>query len=137
MAGEPESRSHSRSRRGTNWTVLAAMLVSACVPRVVHAQDQPVSGDQTASAQSVDSDVVTAQTDAEKRSELRQQSALAGLLVLALLCVVFVTLMICVVLWARRMRRLTNQPLPDQHPGDPLWYLRKPVAKADDGGSDD
>lgn len=63
--------------------------------------------------------------------ELRRQSALAGLLVLGLVCIVFLTLIVGVVLWARRMRRLTGQPLPEQHPGDPLWYLRKRTTDSD------
>ncbi len=137
MAAEPESRSSRRVRYGGVLALLVAVLVAVGMSQNSYGQDEPPTGAASASAQAATSDSVGSPTDVEKQSELRQQSALAGLLVLALLCVVFLTLMICVVLWARRMRRLTNQPLPDQHPGDPLWYLRKPVAKADDGGSDD
>jgi hypothetical protein len=138
MAGEPEGRELWRSGRGSGRTMLVAILVSICLFQKLSGQEQSL-GDATPGA-AESAGAVEAQ-DAEKKSELRRQSALAGLLVLALLCVVFLTLMICVVVWARRMRRLTGQPLPDQHPGDPLWYLRKPlckpVAKADEGGSDD
>ncbi|NQV23814.1 MAG: hypothetical protein HQ518_05540 [Rhodopirellula sp.] len=63
-----------------------------------------------------------ADQDAEK--EQRRKSALAGLLVLSLICIVFLVLIVLVALWARRIRMLTHQPLPEQHPGDPLWYLR-------------
>ena len=61
----------------------------------------------------------------ENEKEQLRKSALAGLLVLSLICVVFLVLIILVALWARRIRMLTRQPLPEQHPGDPLWYLRK------------
>jgi hypothetical protein len=71
-----------------------------------------------------------------------RKSAMAGLLVLSLICIVFLVLIVVVALWARRIRMLTRQPLPEQHPGDPLWYLRKgkgsdssDVAKVADGGS--
>ncbi len=137
MAAEPESRNSRRARCGGISVLLAAVLVTVELSQNAYCQEEPLPGEAAASAQAANPDSGGSQTDDEKRSEIRQQSALAGLLVLALLCVVFLTLMICVVLWARRMRRLTSQPLPDQHPGDALWYLRKPVAKMDDGGIDD
>lgn len=71
-----------------------------------------------------------------------RKSAMAGLLVLSLICIVFIVLIILVALWARRIRMLTRQPLPEQHPGDQLWYLRKgkgldssEVAELTDSGS--
>ncbi len=66
--------------------------------------------------------------------EQKRQTAVAALLILSLVCVVFLFLILFVVMWSKRMRRLVNQPLPDQHPGDPLWYIRKPDPKlaADD-----
>ena len=66
--------------------------------------------------------------------EQKRQTAVAALLILSLVCVVFLFLILFVVMWSKRMRRLVTQPLPDQHPGDPLWYLRKPDPKlaADD-----
>ena len=83
---------------------------------------------------------VTVEREADKQ-QLRK-SAMAGLLVLSLICIVFLVLIILVALWARRIRLLTRQPLPTQHPGDQLWYLRKgkcldssDVAELTDGGS--
>ena len=67
-------------------------------------------------------------TDGQETERLREsarKSAIAGLLVLSLICIVFLVLIILVALWARRIRMLTREPLPEQHPGDPLWYLRK------------
>jgi hypothetical protein len=78
----------------------------------------------------------------ENRKENLRKSALAGLLVISLICIVFLILIILVALWARRIRMLTRQPLPEMHPGDPLWYLRKgkgsdspDIAELTDGGS--
>ncbi len=78
----------------------------------------------------------------ENKKENLRKSALAGLLVISLICIVFLILIILVALWARRIRMLTRQPLPEIHPGDPLWYLRKgkgsdspDVAELTDGGS--
>lgn len=62
----------------------------------------------------------------EEESELRRKSALAGMLILALICLVFLVLIAGVVLWAHRLRRIARQPLPEHHPGDALWYLRRP-----------
>ena len=80
--------------------------------------------------------------DKERLRDSARKSAMAGLLVLSLICIVFLVLIVFVALWARRIRMLTQQPLPEQHPGDPLWYLRKgkgsdssDVAKLADGGS--
>lgn len=77
------------------------------------------SGDTVSPA--AEANVVSPDSVEEKR-----QLAVSALLVLALVCIVFLFLILFVVMWARRMRRLVKQPLPDQHPGDPLWYLRKP-----------
>ena len=78
----------------------------------------------------------------EADKEKLRKSAMAGLFVLSLICIVFLVLIILVALWARRIRMLTRQPLPEQHPGDQLWYLRKgkgldssDVAELPDGGS--
>ena len=80
--------------------------------------------------------------ETERLRESARKSAMAGLLVLSLICIVFLVLIVLVALWARRIRLLTRQPLPEQHPGDPLWYLRKgkgsdssDVAGLTDGGS--
>ena len=65
------------------------------------------------------------EAETERLRESARKSAMAGLLVLSLICIVFLVLIILVALWARRIRMLTREPLPEQHPGDPLWYLRK------------
>jgi len=80
--------------------------------------------------------------DKEAEKAKLRSSAMAGLLVLSLICIVFLVLIVLVALWARRIRLMTQQPLPEQHPGDPLWYLRKgnqsdstDIAKVADSGS--
>lgn len=80
--------------------------------------------------------------DEENEKEKLRKSALAGLLVLSLICIVFLVLIILVALWARRIRMLTRESVPEQRPGDPLWYLRKgkgsdspDIAELTDGGS--
>ena len=80
--------------------------------------------------------------ETERLRESARKSAMAGLLVLSLICIVFLVLIVLVALWARRIRMLTRQPLPEQHPGDPLWYLRKGkgsdssgIANLTEGGS--
>lgn len=99
------------------------ILIGLVSDNVAIAQDEP------AVAESESSTPVDAAPDDETKEQGRQ-AAVAGLLLLSLVCVVFLFLILFVVMWARRMRRLVNQPLPDQHPGDPLWYLRKPDAAA-------
>lgn len=68
--------------------------------------------------------------EAGKRRKRRQQSAVVGMLMLSLLCGVFLFVIFFFVLWARRIRQETLAPLPEQHPGDPLWYLKKPLAES-------
>mgnify|MGYP007114263783 CR=1 FL=1 len=62
--------------------------------------------------------------DAETESKRKRLRAVVGMLVLALVCFVFLVLILVVIVWARRIRKLTHKALPDQHPGDPLWYLK-------------
>lgn len=103
--------------------LLAAVctLVVSTVPctQPALAQDTDVAVEPDAAAPAAPAD------DAEKG----RQAAVSALLILGLVCLVFLFLILFVVMWARRMRRMVNQPLPDQHPGDPLWYLRKPDRK--------
>jgi hypothetical protein len=104
----------------------------------VELDDASAVNDQTDFAPGETPTIVETETEKE---QLRN-SALAGLLVLSLICIVFLILIILVALWARRIRILTRQPLPHQHPDDPLWYLRKgrtpdspEIAELADGGS--
>ena len=99
--------------------------------------EQPANEVESSDAQtnsSLDSDSKSTQVaglaprtidEKERLRESARKSAMAGLLVLSLICIVFLVLIVLVALWARRIRMLTQQPLPDQQPGDPLWYLRK------------
>jgi lipopolysaccharide export LptBFGC system permease protein LptF len=116
---------------------IAILLVSAtcfvAIPDGASAQAPPatVTNPETdANAESVmdtaDADPNIAPVEVIDPDEQKRQTAVAALLILSLVCVVFLFLILFVVMWSKRMRRLVNQPLPDQHPGDPLWYLRKP-----------
>ena len=113
----------TKHRRILTIAVTCLLTLSGWVcDTVVIAQDEPAL---------TESEPASAADPAEKSDdpkEEQRQAAVAGLLVLSLVCLVFLFLILFVVMWARRMRRLVNQPLPDQHPGDPLWYLRKPSA---------
>ena len=62
----------------------------------------------------------------EDREKRKQQSAVAGLLLLSIICGAFLFLILVVVFWARRLRQDVLTPLPEQQPVDPLWYLKKP-----------
>lgn len=73
--------------------------------------------------------------DAEEKERARQ-AAIAGLMVLGLVAVVLVLLMVIAMWWAHRLRRQIQRPLPKQHPGDPLWYLRKGSSDGTDAGHD-
>jgi|GEM_PF-1701287 hypothetical protein len=111
--------------------VLAACFLA--VPDGVSAQTPPetvTNLESDANADTVivaeDAERTTAPVEVIDPDEQKRQMAVAALLILCLVCVVFLFLILSVVMWSKRMRRLVNQPLPDQHPGDPLWYLRKP-----------
>ncbi len=125
-------------------------------PAIVAAQQ---SDDSSSSEEAVEKSIVDVSSHEGESEEARtarrqkfddqeiekaniRKSALAGLLVLSLICIVFLVLIVLVALWARRIRMLTRQPMPEHRPGDPLWYLRKgkgsdspDIAEVTDGGS--
>lgn len=106
--------------------VLAGFLLLRTLP--CSAQDSAVrhSDSQEIVVESAQSSHPSGVETSEERKERLRQSAVAGLLVLSLVCVVFLVLILVVALWARRIRMMTRQPLPEQQPGDPLWYLKNP-----------
>jgi hypothetical protein len=112
---------------------IAILLVSAAcfvaVPDRASAQAPPatVTNPETdTNAETTIDESATTPVEVIDPDEQKRQTAVAALLILSLVCVVFLFLILFVVMWSKRMRRLVKQPLPDQHPGDPLWYLRKP-----------
>ena len=66
--------------------------------------------------------------------EKKRRVTLAGILIVSLVSVVGLLLILVVIWWAQRLRRINDTTLPKQHPGDPLWYLRK--GSADDSSTD-
>lgn len=67
----------------------------------------------------------------QDRQKRKQQSAVAGLLLLSVICGAFLFLILLVVFWARRLRQDVLTPLPEQQPVDPLWYLKNAGSEAD------
>ncbi len=99
-------------------TALTGMLVVASAGRA--------QSDSEATPEAVSS---SGETDARQAVDARERenkrrTAQAGLLTLCLIIAVFVCLIVTVMLWARRTRRMINEPFPDQKASDPLWYLR-------------
>ncbi len=99
------------------------LIVAACISLL--------AGNQLTSAQDVDSrsepsatETRQEQPDDAANAQKQKQSALAGLLIVGLLAFIGIALLLLVIVWGKRLRRLNNAPLPKQHPGDPLWYLR-------------
>lgn len=103
---------------------LVLLYVLASPDGSTFAQESPdeVTGRSSAAAPEARTDDGPA---TEHEHDQRQKSAMVGLLILSLVCLVFLVLIVLVLLWARRMRRMVGRPLPGQHRGDPLWYLRK------------
>lgn len=107
--------------------VLGAVLFTLAPP--LHAQESPPLPEDKVAAPG--DAAVRAQADAiakrvEDREKRKQQSAVAGLLLLSIICGAFLFLILVVVFWARRLRQDVLTPLPEQQPVDPLWYLKKP-----------
>lgn len=114
---------------------VAAFLAVACE---VSSQDAPpLPENKVAVTEDAAGEPAHAAGDQNPRDlqQRKQQSAVAGLLMLGLLCGVFLFLILVVVFWARRIRLETKQPLPEQQPGDPLWYLKKPSTMSDASAS--
>lgn len=119
--------------------VLCAVMFTLAEP--LPAQESPPLPEDKAAA-TVDDDAARAKADAiakrtEDRQKRRQQSAVAGLLLLSVICGAFLFLILVVVFWARRLRQDVLTPLPEQQPVDPLWYLKKsgPDADGSEGGA--
>lgn len=64
-----------------------------------------------------------AMSPAEKL-EKKQQKALAGFLMLGLVCVVFLFFVLAVTVTSSRFRKEVNRPLAKAPQVDPLWYLK-------------
>jgi len=115
--------------------VLVLCVVLFTLPVAVPSQESPPLPEDKVAA-SVGSDVARAQVDviaklAEDRQKRKQQSAVAGLLLLSIICGAFLFLILVVVIWARRLRGGVIVPLPEQQSVDPLWYLKQAGPEAD------
>ncbi len=115
--------------------VLVLCVVLFTLPVAVPSQESPPLPEDKVAA-SVGSDVARAQVDviaklAEDRQKRKQQSAVAGLLLLSIICGAFLFLILVVVIWARRLREGVIVPLPEQQSVDPLWYLKQAGPEAD------
>lgn len=108
---------------------VASFLLSVLFARGSAQESPTVSAGSSSTTIGADSGSGRAEDLADRIEAVQQrkrQSAVAGLLMLCLLCGVFLSFILAVVFWARRIRQQTLEPLPEQNPGDPLWYLRKP-----------
>jgi len=107
--------------------VLCAVLFT--LPAPLPAQESPPLPEDKVAAPG-DDGAARAQADAiakrsENRQKRKQQSAVAGLLLLSVICGAFLFLILVVVFWARRLRQDVLTPLSEHQPVDPLWYLKK------------
>ena len=92
--------------------------VSLCMAQDTPAKERPPSADEIAQP-IVDQSLIAAE------HEKKRQVTLAGFLIVSLVSVLGVLLVLLAIWWAQRLRRINDTQLPKQHPGDPLWYLRK------------
>jgi hypothetical protein len=115
--------------------VLVLCVVLFTLPDAVPSQESPPLPEDKVAA-CVGSDVARAQVDAiaklaEDRQKRKQQSAVAGLLLLSIICGAFLFMILVVVIWARRLREGVIVTLPEQQSVDPLWYLKQAGPEAD------
>jgi len=112
------------------------LLFALILPGSACGQNPASDGDRQASEVKP---VAGGNTDASATRDLqeRKKSAIAGLLMLGLLCGVFLVLLLFVVFWARRIRQAATAALPEQSPRDPLWYLRKNRSPVTGGSTSD
>jgi hypothetical protein len=114
-----------------------AILVRVCIACLVAASAFLPAGPAPASAISADQFVAIAQAgssvgdEAPKiPAETRQRTVATAVLLLLGIVGAGLILMLLVLLWGVRVRRIARAPLPGQSPVDPLWYLRpKPPRK--------
>jgi len=92
-----------------------SMLLLACLGTVA-------AGDEQSKTSEVNS-VSTTQVDPEDEAE-KERVVTAGVLLLVLVIGVVAGLLVVVVLWGRRVRRMARKPTARIVPGDALWYLK-------------
>ena len=117
-----QQRCQRTSRRRPSFGLI--LLACICLLRATYCSDAVADDEHFRDEQST---LVAPQNEPADSTIMnkQRQSALAGLLIVGLVSFVGMLLVLVVVFWARRLRRLNDAPLPKQHPGDPLWYLRK------------
>lgn len=68
-----------------------------------------------------------AENEAEQaKRKAAKQKVVAGMMVVGGLLCGGIAVLVLIVLWGQRTRRILHSPLPEQHVGDELWYLRPP-----------
>jgi len=98
--------------------LLAMTLLFCAAP--VRAQEHETPGDEAASP----ANFVEAQQEAERQAE-GQEKATILLMVLFGIGLGGLCLLLVVMLWGHRVRRISRKPLPDAPRGDELFYLKK------------
>ena len=58
--------------------------------------------------------------------DVKQKKALAGFMMLALICVVFLFFILAIAVVSSRFRKEVSRPLSKSQQTDPLWYLKNP-----------
>ena len=93
-------------------------------PIVANPAEQSASGsDDSRPAESSSA----AEDEAEQaKREAAKQKIVAGMMIVGGLLGGGIALLVLIVLWGQRTRRILRGPLPEQHTGDELWYLRPP-----------
>jgi hypothetical protein len=60
----------------------------------------------------------------KQQQEAKQKKALAGFMMLALVCIVFLFFVVAIAVLSSRFRKEVSQPLSKTPQTDPLWYLK-------------
>lgn len=111
------------TQRG-GWLLIAAIFLTLAAnlvqPSTAHAQHDSQNSDS-----SISPNLHVEEPSLPAQKERQRQTAIAGMVMLGLVIVVLLLFVLLAIWWAQRIRRLIDRPLPSNHPGDPLWYLRK------------
>jgi hypothetical protein len=131
------------------WLRVSILVVLCWMPASVLSADettdqQPesaVGNDQAPHA--VDPEATSERTPAttgESPNELQERKrkkALAGFLMLGLVCIIFLFFVLTVTVVSSRFRKEVTQPLSKSTPADPLWYLKHPKPTSEEPGGDE
>lgn len=103
--------------------LMSFLLWLGIAPFALYADDSESSAAEAKSAEELEGDA-----DESLQKKENHKKAAAGMMVLVGIALAGVGLLLIIILWGNRLRRISRRPLPSAERGDELFYLKHPHA---------